>query len=140
MLLLSSLLGPVKPPVATRQDIDSAPGLYQISDRAGTLVATAAESGNELSIANGERCLICLCGYEANEELRQLLKCSHIYHKECIEEVKLIFRLLSLDILMLIVFLQWLTTGRNSCPLCRRQGVGETPNATSVDPSAVEDP
>ena len=89
MLLLSSLLGPAKPPVASREDVDSAPGLYKVSDRNGHLVAAAHEDGNELSIANGEQCLVCLCGYESNEELRQLSKCSHLFHRECIDEVSL---------------------------------------------------
>lgn len=89
MLLLSSLLGPVKPPVASREDVESAPGLYRLSDRHGNLIATAVDDGSELSIASGERCLVCLCSYQANEELRQLSRCSHFFHKECIDEVNL---------------------------------------------------
>ncbi|RMZ80140.1 hypothetical protein DV737_g3049, partial [Chaetothyriales sp. CBS 132003] len=80
MQMLSTLLGPVKPPVAA-----------------------------------GERCLICLCDYAAAEEVRQLGKCHHVFHRECIDE--------------------WLTTGRNSCPMCRAQGVAEknpTANASST--------
>ena len=87
MLLLSSLLGPVKPPVASREDVDLAPGLYKVFRESSGLVATAIDSGDELSIATGERCLVCLSAYEANEELRQLSKCSHLFHKECIDEV-----------------------------------------------------
>ena len=89
MLLLSSLLGPVKPPVASREDVESAPGLYKLSDRHGNLVAIAVKDRDELSIAHGERCLVCLCGYEQNEELRQLSICGHFFHKECIDEVNL---------------------------------------------------
>jgi len=51
----------------------------------------------------GERCLICLADYETSDEVRRLDKCKHVYHRECIDE--------------------WLTTGRNSCPMCRGQGV-----------------
>ena len=87
MLLLSSLLGPVKPPVASREDVDLAPGLYKVFRGSSGLVATAIDSGDELSIATGERCLVCLSAYEPNEELRQLSKCSHLFHKECIDEV-----------------------------------------------------
>jgi hypothetical protein len=31
---------------------------------------------------------------------------------------------------MLLTFPQWLTTGRNSCPLCRGQGVDEKASPT----------
>ncbi|KZF25397.1 hypothetical protein L228DRAFT_265866 [Xylona heveae TC161] len=106
MLMLSSLLGPAKPPVASREAVASAPGVYRVANDAGLLVAVSVNGTDRIEIAPGERCLVCLCDYEANEELRQLTKCSHLYHKECID--------------------QWLTTGRNSCPLCRGQGVEDS--------------
>lgn len=105
MMLLSSLLGPAKPPVASREDVASAPGVYIIREIAGTLIATTAAGNDGLQIASGERCLVCLCDYEPGEEVRQLSKCTHVFHRQCIDE--------------------WLTTGRNSCPLCRGQGVDE---------------
>ncbi|KAL8775361.1 MAG: hypothetical protein Q9209_000369 [Squamulea sp. 1 TL-2023] len=106
MLLLSSLLGPARPPVASREDVASAPGLYQIRQKARSLVAAALHGGiDHISLAPGERCLVCLCDYETGEEIRRLTKCNHLFHRECID--------------------QWLTTGRNSCPLCRSQGVDE---------------
>ena len=90
MQLLSTLLGPVKPPVATQEDLTSAGGVYRVVTRDGTLVAEpVAESSASSSIAFGgeDRCLICLCDYEASEEIRQLNKCQHVYHRECIDEV-----------------------------------------------------
>ncbi|RHZ45940.1 RING-H2 finger protein [Aspergillus thermomutatus] len=112
MILLSSLLGPVKPPVATQEDIHLAGGLYRLVEHAGSLVAEALDGAGAIQIPDGERCLICLSDYEAAEELRQLTKCKHVFHRDCID--------------------QWLTTGRNSCPLCRGQGVTETSNNTPV--------
>jgi hypothetical protein len=93
MQLLSTLLGPVKPPVATQEDLTSAGGVYRVVARDGTLVAEPVEeSSGSSNIAFGgeDRCLICLCDYEASEEIRQLGKCQHIYHRECIDEVKLL--------------------------------------------------
>lgn len=87
MLLLSSLLGPAKPPVASREDVASALGVHQIQASGGALVAAALDGGTEISIAPGERCLVCLCEYEANEQVRQLVKCTHMFHRECIDEV-----------------------------------------------------
>lgn len=63
-----------------------------------------------------ERCQICLTDYEEGETCRSLTKCAHYFHKECIDE--------------------WLTTGRNNCPLCRTntaartQGIAEQPSTS----------
>ena len=87
MLLLSSLLGPAKPPVASQEDVASAPGVYLILRSACGLIATALQGHGCLQLAAGERCLVCLCDYEPDEEIRQLSKCSHIFHRQCIDEV-----------------------------------------------------
>ncbi|KAL9640465.1 MAG: hypothetical protein Q9204_000693 [Flavoplaca sp. TL-2023a] len=88
MLLLSSLLGPARPPVASREDVASAPGLYQLREKAGTLVAAALNGGiDHISLVPGERCLVCLCDYEVGEEMRRLTKCNHLFHRECIDQV-----------------------------------------------------
>ncbi|KAL2012683.1 hypothetical protein VTN00DRAFT_208 [Thermoascus crustaceus] len=115
MLLLSSLLGPAKPPVASQEDVSSAGGLFRLVEYAGSLVAEALDGAETIQIPENERCLICLSDYEAAEEVRQLAKCKHIYHKDCIDE--------------------WLTTGRNSCPLCRGQGVSESSNHPNSNPT-----
>lgn len=87
MILLSSVLGPAKPPVATEADVTSAGGLFRLVEYAGSLVAEALEGDLTISIGETERCLICLSDYEAAEEVRQLSNCKHIYHKECIDQV-----------------------------------------------------
>ncbi|KAK4628906.1 hypothetical protein CLAFUW4_08141 [Fulvia fulva] len=142
MMLLSALLGPAKAPVATEEDIESAGGLYDIAvddsdntdvgaeelsdtEKTVRLVARAAEGDSidqepDTSLEPGQRCLVCLCDFEAKEVARKLIKCHHLYHKECID--------------------QWLTTGRNSCPLCREQGVDERKEETSTaEESPAED-
>ena len=90
MVLLSSLLGPVKPPVATQEDLTSAGGLYRVEEYGGSLSAESVDHSDSIQLAEGERCLICLSEYEAAEEVRQLTKCEHIYHRICIDQVRFI--------------------------------------------------
>lgn len=126
MMLLSALLGPAKAPVATEDDVQSAGGVYNIEavnmseDAAKTaqLVATAAEGGEQVMLDADQRCLVCLCDFEIKDVARKLVKCNHLFHKECID--------------------QWLTTGRNSCPLCRETGVDavKSENEDEEDASA----
>jgi hypothetical protein len=73
MLLLASILGEVKPPVASKEEIDAAGGISKV--------------GEESKIADGDRCLVCLSDYEEGEECRTLSGCGHIFHKECIDQV-----------------------------------------------------
>ncbi|KAJ5637011.1 hypothetical protein N7490_006890 [Penicillium lividum] len=115
MILLSSLLGPAKPPVATQADINSAGGLFRLVEYDGSLVAESInnDGAGVIRIQDGERCLICLSDYEVAEEVRELVKCKHVFHRDCID--------------------QWLTTGRNSCPLCRGEGVDETLKSGPAD-------
>ncbi|KAF3921245.1 hypothetical protein ABW21_db0205442 [Orbilia brochopaga] len=106
MMLLSSLIAPVKPPVASREDVESAGGLFRV--RLGGATDTTLEDGiDNIQLHVGERCLVCLSDFEDGELCRQLVQCQHVFHRDCIDE--------------------WLTTGRNSCPLCRGQGVEEVP-------------
>lgn len=95
MMLLSALLGPAKAPVATEEDVESAGGLYNVetsqttndSAKTAELVAVATESSDRVEIEAGQRCLVCLCEFEAEESCRKLVKCSHLFHKECIDQV-----------------------------------------------------
>ena len=124
-MLLSALLGPAKPPVASRDDVASAQGIYRVQRPTDVLVAQATQGFGQIQIAPGERCLVCLCDYEQDEELRKLTKCTHLFHRECIDEVCPILFWRKVEFRADVYYLQWLTTGRNSCPLCRGQGVDE---------------
>lgn len=88
MLLLSSLLGPAKPPVASREDVASASGTYRVQRSPDTLIAAAIQGVSEIRISPSERCLVCLEDYQVEEELRRLTKCSHLFHRECIDQVR----------------------------------------------------
>lgn len=89
MILLSSLLGPAKPPVASQDDVNSAGGLFRLVEYAGTLVAESVDGAGAIQVQEGERCLICLSDYEVAEEVRKLAKCKHMFHKDCIDQVRL---------------------------------------------------
>ncbi|KAG8531602.1 uncharacterized protein KY384_003232 [Bacidia gigantensis] len=88
MLMLSSLLGPAKPPVASSQDVAAAPGVFKLCDVVdGYFTGSENIAESAIKIAPRERCLVCLNEYQAGEELRQLMRCSHIFHRGCIDEV-----------------------------------------------------
>lgn len=92
MQLLSTLLGPVKPPVATQDDVTSAGGVYILAQGPESLVGQPVNNNEipPIAILAGDRCLICLSDYEAKEEVRQISNCNHVYHRECIDEVSFI--------------------------------------------------
>jgi hypothetical protein len=91
MLLLSTLLGPAKPPVASEESVASAPGLLRIRQVSGALVAEPVD-GTEtetetIRLASDARCLVCLCDFEVDEEARRLVNCGHLFHRLCIDQV-----------------------------------------------------
>lgn len=106
MLMLTSMLGPVKPPVASVDDVATSGGLVHFEELNAEEYAAIPDDGTDpIIIPRSEQCLVCLSDYSTDETARRLIGCGHLFHQECID--------------------QWLTTGRNSCPLCRRQGVEE---------------
>jgi Ring finger domain len=80
MLLLASILGEVKPPVASKEEIDAAGGISKISE--------------EVKIQEGDRCLVCLSEYEVGEECRTLSACGHFFHRDCIDQVSKIVNII----------------------------------------------
>ncbi len=102
MLLLSSLLGPAKPPVASREDVASTFGVHRIQKSGASFVAASVDSAATIPITPGERCLVCLCEYEANEQVRQLAKCAHIFHRDCIDEVGLSVQTLTVKLMLMV--------------------------------------
>ncbi|KAF5092735.1 hypothetical protein D0Z00_004438 [Geotrichum galactomycetum] len=96
LMTLETFMGQVKPPIATKDEVEKSGGLFR--------VGTDSDIGKDGAQLTPEgRCQICLSDFEKNEECRFLVNCKHVFHRECID--------------------QWLTTGRNSCPLCRSEGV-----------------
>ena len=85
--MLSSFLGPAKPPIATAEDVAAAGGLFRLIESEDGLKARCLEGPGTLCVARSERCLICLEEYCNEEQTRQLAKCSHMFHQTCIDEV-----------------------------------------------------
>jgi hypothetical protein len=110
MLLLSSMLGPAKPPVATDQEVQAANGIFKIQrapdGSPAQVVAVAVDGGEIITIGQEERCLVCLTEYETGEEARQLVGCGHLFHQECIDTVCLL-PLHSLTLLTVAVADHW---------------------------------
>ncbi|KAL7422512.1 hypothetical protein Q5752_003160 [Cryptotrichosporon argae] len=98
--LVGELLGPAKPPTASRDDIEQS-GLVVVKGSAVPSLVDIAQIMPNCS----ERCLICLGDYEPEEDCR-VLRCRHAFHQECVD--------------------QWISQGRNNCPACRSQAVDKT--------------
>ncbi|KAL0578558.1 hypothetical protein V5O48_003408 [Marasmius crinis-equi] len=97
LLDIAELLGQVKPPTASKEDIE----------RSGLEVIKATQVGQyeqEKKISSNctERCLICLEDYHKEDDVR-VLTCHHAFHMDCVDK--------------------WLQEGKNNCPACRGAGV-----------------
>ncbi|KAG7088717.1 hypothetical protein E1B28_012685 [Marasmius oreades] len=101
LLDLADLLGQVRPPTASKEDIE----------RSGLEVIKAPqvpkyEQEGKISSNCTERCLICLDEYQAEDDVR-VLTCKHAFHMNCVDK--------------------WLQEGKNNCPACRGTGVVTSP-------------
>ncbi|KAG9155871.1 hypothetical protein Leryth_004125 [Lithospermum erythrorhizon] len=54
--------------------------------------------GDEL--APKEECVVCLCEFEGDEEIRCMKNCRHFFHRDCID--------------------RWMDLGKTTCPLCKQ--------------------
>lgn len=107
---LAELLGQVKPPTASKEEIDQS-GLEVI--KANSLEEYAKDGRVATNCV--DRCLICLDDYVPDDDLR-VLSCKHAFHQGCVDK--------------------WLQTGRNNCPACRTKGVdNETSPSTEASAS-----
>lgn len=46
-----------------------------------------------------DACSVCLCEFQGWDEIRRLMNCRHIFHRDCLD--------------------RWMGMGQKSCPLCR---------------------
>lgn len=100
LLELAELLGQVKPPTVSKEDIERS-GLEIIK------ATNLQEYEREEKIASNciDRCLICLDDYQPEDDVR-IMRCRHAFHMICVDK--------------------WLETGRNNCPACRSRGVSNS--------------
>lgn len=105
---LAEFLGQVKPPTASREDIERS-GLEVIQPSS----LEEYEKTDRIASNCIERCLICLEDYAPEEHIR-VLTCKHAFHQPCVD--------------------RWLETGRNNCPACRSKGVENTSSESSTAP------
>lgn len=126
LLRLAEVLGNVKPPTVTAEEIKKS---------TLKIVKTAAIPGllaqGEIRDITAERCLgeltrrlnfaltltdlplrftVCLEDYEEDEDIR-ILNCRHCFHQPCVDT--------------------WLSTGANTCPACRTVGVEKVSEPSS---------
>ncbi|KAF8874636.1 hypothetical protein CPB84DRAFT_1853542 [Gymnopilus junonius] len=111
LLELADLLGQVKPPTVSKEDIE----------KSGLKIVKASELDHlekQGQVASNclDRCLICLDDYDAEDPIR-IMSCRHAFHKGCVDE--------------------WLQTGRNNCPACRSTGVTTDSHSTSSMPTSA---
>ena len=133
---LAALIGQVKPPTATPEDIEKS-GLQIIKSTDIPQYATEGKVASNcidrvsldppppffflsfLTPNPQHQCLICLDDYEPEEDLR-VMSCKHFFHQNCVDK--------------------WLQVGRNNCPACRMKGVSTTadqdPSPTTALPTA----
>lgn len=97
LLDLAELLGQVKPPTVSKEEIDKS-GLEVIKSTS----LAEYERGGKISSNCVDRCLICLDDYEPEDDVR-VMTCRHAFHQKCVDT--------------------WLQTGKNNCPACRGMGV-----------------
>jgi len=111
---LAALLGQVKPPVATPEEIEKS-GLHTIKP------AEIEQWNAEGRVAPNciDRCLICLDDYDPEDDLR-VMSCKHFFHQTCVD--------------------RWLQTGRNNCPACRTKGVSTGNDPTDTANTAPTSP
>ncbi|KAK7689751.1 hypothetical protein QCA50_006390 [Cerrena zonata] len=105
---LAELLGQVKPPVATKEEIEKS-GLEIIK----APEMKRHEQDGKITSNCMDRCLVCLEDYEDEDDIR-VMACKHAFHQVCVD--------------------RWLQVGRNNCPACRTKGVSTTTEATPQPP------
>ncbi|KAL4080852.1 hypothetical protein J3A83DRAFT_84976 [Scleroderma citrinum] len=109
---LAEFLGQVKPPTASKEDIERS-GLEVIQ------ASSLEEYEKTERVANNctERCLICLDDYAPEENVR-VLACKHAFHQACVDK--------------------WLETGRNNCPACRCKDTSSSSTTANTSTPTAE--
>ncbi|KAJ8520033.1 hypothetical protein ONZ45_g3084 [Pleurotus djamor] len=97
LLELAELLGQVKPPTVSKEEIEKS----NLEIIPASRLSEFEQSG-KISSNCVDRCLVCLDDYAPEDNVR-VMTCKHAFHKDCVD--------------------RWLQTGRNNCPACRSKGI-----------------
>lgn len=70
--------------------------------------------------ASSPLCVVCMDGVDAEEEIRQLSNCQHVFHAGCLD--------------------RWIDNGHVTCPLCRSKLLHDNGGGKPDDRSCGSDP
>jgi hypothetical protein len=98
---LAEILEPETSSSSSRQETDYNPSVQEEILREWLPVTTFGEFVQRFHGEIGEDavCAVCLSGMEAEDEMRELCNCFHVFHSNCLEK--------------------WLHQRQTTCPLCR---------------------
>ena len=91
MINFTNALGPAKPPTASQEAVSSTNGVYviQANNEDGTIQATPLDGATSLRLVASGACPVCLHGYAIGEQVRKIVKCDHMFHRDCVDTVSI---------------------------------------------------
>ena len=89
MINFTNALGPAKPPTASQEAVSSTTGVYiiQANNEDGTIQVSSLDGATSLRLVASGACPVCLHGYVIGEQVRKIVKCDHVFHRECVDTV-----------------------------------------------------
>ena len=89
MINFTNALGPAKPPTASQEAVSSINGVYiiQANNEDGTIQVASLDGAASLRLVASGACPVCLHGYVVGEQVRKIMKCDHVFHRECVDTV-----------------------------------------------------
>ncbi|KAL6006768.1 Homeobox protein B-H1 [Asimina triloba] len=105
LLRFLGLAHPVEYTLPSLYDRTKAPGFKSLSAPLMRELLPAVCFGDLRPEKAVDDCVVCLCEFREEEEVRQLRGCDHVFHRRCLD--------------------RWLDCDKQTCPLCRAHLVPE---------------